>query len=55
MLDLDDLEVETLRMFEEYPAECRKYAKRFPYIFVDEYQDTNPSQSAILKRIVRKT
>jgi superfamily I DNA/RNA helicase len=54
MLDLDDLEVETLRMFKEHPDVCRKYARRFPYIFVDEYQDTNPSQSAILKEIVKE-
>jgi len=54
MLDLDDLEVETLRMFKIHPEVCIKYARRFPYIFVDEYQDTNPSQSAILKEIVRE-
>ncbi len=54
MLDLDDLEVETLRMFKEHPEVCSKYARRFPYIFVDEYQDTNPIQSAILKEIVKQ-
>jgi len=54
MLDLDDLEVETLRMFKEHPDISLKYAARFPYIFVDEYQDTNRIQSAILKEIVKQ-
>ncbi|OGP96652.1 MAG: hypothetical protein A2Z39_02665, partial [Deltaproteobacteria bacterium RBG_19FT_COMBO_46_9] len=54
MLDLDDLEVETLRMFKKYPEIRLKYAGRFPYIFVDEYQDTNRIQSAILKEIVKE-
>jgi DNA helicase-2/ATP-dependent DNA helicase PcrA len=54
MLDLDDLEVETLRMFKEYPEVRLKYAARFPYIFVDEYQDTNLIQSAILKEAVKE-
>jgi len=52
MLDLDDLEVETLRLFNENPGKCREYSDRFPWIFVDEYQDTNPIQVAILKKIM---
>lgn len=54
MLDLDDLEVEALRMFKEHPDVRLKYACRFPYIFVDEYQDTNRIQSAILKEIAKE-
>jgi DNA helicase-2/ATP-dependent DNA helicase PcrA len=54
MLDLDDLEVETLRIFKEHPDIRAKYAARFPYIFVDEYQDTNRIQSAILKEMVKE-
>jgi len=52
MLDLDDLEVETLRLFHQYPDIRRKVAQQYPYIFVDEYQDTNPVQVALLKRLV---
>jgi len=52
MLDLDDLEVETLRLFQRHPDVCRGYAERFPKIFVDEYQDTNPMQVEILKLLV---
>jgi DNA helicase-2/ATP-dependent DNA helicase PcrA len=52
MLDLDDLEVETLRLFQDNPEVTARYGSRFPYIFVDEYQDTNPVQVAILKSLV---
>ncbi|MBW1915370.1 MAG: UvrD-helicase domain-containing protein [Deltaproteobacteria bacterium] len=53
MLDLDDLEIETLRLFRTYEDICNKYADRFTWIFVDEYQDTNPVQAAILKALVK--
>ena len=52
MLDLDDLEVETLRLFNEHSGIRKKYALRFPRIFVDEYQDTNQVQVALLKKMV---
>ncbi|MCJ7594523.1 MAG: UvrD-helicase domain-containing protein [Desulfobacterales bacterium] len=52
MLDLADLEVEALRLFRGHPHVARSWAERFPWIFVDEYQDTNPLQVAILKSLV---
>jgi DNA helicase-2/ATP-dependent DNA helicase PcrA len=52
MLDLDDLEVETLRLFQSQPEVAVDYGRRFPRIFVDEYQDTNPLQVEILKALV---
>ncbi|MCU0596011.1 MAG: UvrD-helicase domain-containing protein, partial [Desulfobacterota bacterium] len=52
MLDLDDLEVETLRLFRNHPGIAEEIGKRFPKVFVDEYQDTNPTQVEILKRMV---
>ncbi|MFH1481016.1 MAG: UvrD-helicase domain-containing protein [Pseudomonadota bacterium] len=52
MLDLDDLEVETLRLFQEHPEIGRKVGSTFSRIYVDEYQDTNPVQVAILKRLI---
>ena len=52
MLDLDDLEVETLRLFQDHPDVCRTCARKFNWIFVDEYQDTNPIQVEILKALV---
>ena len=52
MLDLDDLQIETLRLFRSQPEICRRYSLCFPKIFVDEYQDTNPLQAAVLKEII---
>jgi len=51
MLDLDDLEVETLRLFRDRPDICLEFANRFPKLFVDEYQDTNPIQVELLKAL----
>jgi DNA helicase-2/ATP-dependent DNA helicase PcrA len=53
MLDLDDLQVEALRLFYEEPEICGKYAERFSWIFVDEYQDTNRVQVALLKALIQ--
>jgi uncharacterized protein (TIGR00375 family) len=52
MLDLHDLEVETLRLFKNHPEVAARFGKRFPKIFVDEYQDTNRTQVEILKSLV---
>jgi len=51
MLDLDDLEVETLRLLRDHNDAARLHAEKFPWIFVDEYQDTNPIQVELLKTI----
>jgi len=52
LLDLHDLEVETLRLFQSYPEIGMEFGKRFPKVFVDEYQDTNRIQVEILKCLV---
>lgn len=52
MLDLDDLEVEALRLFRDHPEISGVYSKRLPWVFVDEYQDTNPIQAELLKALV---
>jgi DNA helicase II / ATP-dependent DNA helicase PcrA len=54
MLDLDDLEVEALRLFTGHPETALRYSVRYPHIFVDEYQDTAPVQAALLKIFVRE-
>jgi DNA helicase-2/ATP-dependent DNA helicase PcrA len=51
MLDLHDLEVETLRLFQNHPAIAAEPANRFSKIFVDEYQDTNRTQVELLKSL----
>lgn len=43
-LDFEDLISLTIRLFREQPDVLAKYQKRFRYIMVDEYQDTNYSQ-----------
>ena len=43
-LDFEDLIGLTVKLFREYPAVLRSYQERFPYIMVDEYQDTNYAQ-----------
>jgi len=53
MLDFDDLEVETLRLFQDHAAVSEGIGRGFPWIFVDEYQDTNAIQVEILKRLIR--
>ncbi|RLB24488.1 MAG: AAA family ATPase [Deltaproteobacteria bacterium] len=52
MVDLDDLEIEALRLLQGNEGIRKQYASRFPWIFVDEYQDTNPVQVQILKMLV---
>ena len=49
VVDFDDLLLLTLRLFRESPETLEKYRKRFQYLMVDEYQDTNKVQFDILK------
>ncbi|MGM0663902.1 MAG: UvrD-helicase domain-containing protein [Thermodesulfobacteriota bacterium] len=51
MLDLDDLQVETSRLFRDHPETCRYLGARFPRVFVDEYQDTDAVQASLLQRL----
>lgn len=48
-LDMNDLMMETLRLFRERPAMLEKYRTQFRYIMVDEFQDTNWAQYEMLK------
>ena len=43
-LDFDDIIVSTVRLLTENPDALEYYAKKFRYVLVDEYQDTNPAQ-----------
>ena len=42
--DFGDLLLETIRLFREQPDVLADYRRRFKYILVDEYQDTNVAQ-----------
>ncbi len=52
MLDLDDIEVEALRLLRDRPDVARSCSQHLPWIFVDEYQDTNTVQVELLRAIV---
>jgi len=52
MLDIDDLEVEALRLLTLHKSVRKTLSLRSPWIFVDEYQDTNLIQTEILKLLV---
>jgi DNA helicase-2/ATP-dependent DNA helicase PcrA len=47
-LDFDDLLLRTKELLETNPMVREKWQQRFSYILVDEYQDTNPVQYAII-------
>ncbi len=51
-LDFDDLLMETALLFEERPDICARYQDRFRHVVVDEFQDTNAAQYAILRHLV---
>lgn len=46
-VDLDSLIPLTIELFEEFPEVLQKYQKRFRYIMIDEYQDTNGAQARL--------
>ena len=52
-MDFDDLLANTLKLFESYPQVLDKYAKKFKYIHVDEYQDTSPIQYKLIRRLLK--
>ncbi len=43
-MDFDDIIVNTVKLLEEHPDVREHYQKKFRYIMVDEYQDTNHAQ-----------
>jgi DNA helicase-2/ATP-dependent DNA helicase PcrA len=51
-LDFDDLLLETVRLFRENDEVRRKWQRQFVHIMIDEYQDTNAAQYAIVKSLV---
>ncbi len=51
-MDFDDLIAETVYMFRAFPALADSYRRRFRHVLVDEYQDTNHAQYALVREIV---
>lgn len=51
-LDFDDLLIETVRLLRDVPEVRERYQKQFKHVLIDEYQDTNAAQYAIVKYLV---
>ncbi|MGP4076033.1 DNA helicase PcrA [Halobacillus sp. K22] len=53
-LDFDDLIMQTLSLFDRVPEVLEYYQRRFQYIHVDEYQDTNHAQYQLVKQLASR-
>ena len=53
-LDFDDIIVKTVELFKACPEVLDSYQERFRYIMVDEYQDTNLAQFALIQLLADK-
>ncbi|MFC8302793.1 DNA helicase PcrA [Specibacter sp. NPDC057265] len=51
-MDFDDLIAQTVYMFRAFPGVAEYYRRRFRHVLVDEYQDTNHAQYALVREIV---
>lgn len=53
-MDFDDLLIKAVRLLRNVPEVREKYNNKFRYIMVDEYQDTNSLQFALISLITQK-
>ncbi len=53
-MDFDDLLMNVVLLFDERPDVLQKYQERYQHILVDEFQDTNTAQYALLKRLAAR-
>lgn len=53
-LDFDDLIMTTIKLFERVPEVLEFYQRKFQYIHVDEYQDTNRAQYLLVKQLAAR-
>jgi DNA helicase-2/ATP-dependent DNA helicase PcrA len=51
--DFDDLIAQTVFLFRAFPHVAALYQRRFRHILVDEYQDTNHAQYALIRELTR--
>jgi DNA helicase-2/ATP-dependent DNA helicase PcrA len=52
-LDFDDIISETVYLFRAFPDVAALYQRRFRHVLVDEYQDTNHAQYALIREFTR--
>ncbi|MBR6164694.1 MAG: UvrD-helicase domain-containing protein [Clostridia bacterium] len=54
-LDFDDLLMKTLELFADHPPVLEAYRRRFRYVLVDEYQDTNRAQYEMVRLLTAES
>jgi DNA helicase-2/ATP-dependent DNA helicase PcrA len=50
-LDFDDLLIKSVEIFDKSPETAQRYSARYPYVMVDEYQDTNRQQYRLVRHL----
>ena len=53
-LDFDDLIMTTIQLFDRIPEVLEFYQRKFQYIHVDEYQDTNRAQYILVNKLAAR-
>ncbi len=53
-LDFDDLLLRTVWLFDRHPEVLERYQRRFKYVMVDEYQDTNRAQYLMVRHLASR-
>ncbi len=51
LMDFDDLLLNTVMLLDQFPHVAEHYREQFPYILVDEFQDTNAIQYRIVRQL----
>lgn len=54
-VDFDDLLFLTVKLWREHPDLLARYQERWPFVLIDEYQDTNAAQYTMTRLLVEKT
>jgi DNA helicase-2/ATP-dependent DNA helicase PcrA len=52
-LDFDDIIMKTIELYEQFAQILEKYQRRWQYIHVDEYQDTNTAQYRLIQMLAK--
>ena len=53
-VDFDDLLLKPAKLFTQHPDILDRYQEHYPYILIDEYQDTNPVQYKLTRLLAQK-
>lgn len=53
-VDFNDMIGLTVQLFQEHPEVLSRYQDHYPYILVDEYQDTNDAQHALVNMLAAR-